>query len=64
MFVRIRELFPEAFRQETVVSFDPTQRRVIGRRQTTFHDLVLRSEPADVPEDQAIESSGRAEIGP
>jgi ATP-dependent helicase HrpB len=40
----LRELFPEAFRDETIVKFDPVQRRVIGRRETHFHDLVLRSE--------------------
>jgi len=39
----LRELFPEAFRDEQVVRFDQTQRRVIGRCETRFHDLVLRS---------------------
>jgi ATP-dependent helicase HrpB len=42
----LRELFPEAFCEEEVVRFDQTQRRVIGRRETRFHDLVLRSETA------------------
>ncbi|MFL6567695.1 MAG: ATP-dependent helicase C-terminal domain-containing protein, partial [Chthoniobacterales bacterium] len=49
----LRELFPEAFRENIEVAFDSTARRVTGRRQTAFHDLVLRSEAADVPEDQA-----------
>jgi len=41
----LRELFPESFREETVVEFDPALRRMVGRRATRFHDLVLRSEP-------------------
>jgi ATP-dependent helicase HrpB len=40
----LRELFPESFREETGVEFDPTLRRVTGRRATLFHDLVLRRE--------------------
>jgi len=40
----LRELFPEALREETSVEFDPALRRVIGRRTTLFHDLLLRSE--------------------
>jgi len=40
----LRELFPESFREEARVEFDPTLRRIIGRRITQFHDLVLRSE--------------------
>ncbi|PZR77286.1 MAG: ATP-dependent helicase HrpB [Chthoniobacterales bacterium] len=40
----LRELFPESFREETRVEFDPTLRRVAGHRVTLFHDLVLRSE--------------------
>lgn len=40
----LRELFAEAFQQEMIVAFDATQRRVIGRRETRFHDLILRSE--------------------
>jgi ATP-dependent RNA helicase HrpB len=48
----LRELFPESFREETRVEFDPALRRVAGRRATLFHDLVLRSDefsPADDP---------------
>jgi ATP-dependent RNA helicase HrpB len=48
----LRELFPESFREETRVEFDPTLRRVVGRRAMLFHDLVLRSDefsPADDP---------------
>jgi ATP-dependent helicase HrpB len=48
----LRELFPESFREETQVEFDPASRRVIGRRVLLFHDLVLRSEefsPTDHP---------------
>ena len=40
----LRELFPESFREETRVDFDPAVRRIVGRRVTQFHDLVLRSE--------------------
>jgi ATP-dependent helicase HrpB len=40
----LRELFPESFREETRVEFDPTLRRVVGHRATLFHDLVLQSE--------------------
>jgi ATP-dependent helicase HrpB len=40
----LRELFPESFREEMRVEFDPGVRRVLGRRTTLFHDLVLRSE--------------------
>ena len=39
----LRELFPESVREETCVEFDPTLRRIIGRRVTRFHDLVLHS---------------------
>jgi ATP-dependent helicase HrpB len=49
----LRELFPESFREETRVEFDPAIRRVSGRRTTLFHDLVLRSEdfsPKDNPD--------------
>ncbi|MBA2742809.1 MAG: ATP-dependent helicase HrpB [Chthoniobacterales bacterium] len=49
----LRELFPETFRDTVDVSFDPTARRVLGKRQINFHDLVLRSEPAEVPAEQA-----------
>jgi ATP-dependent helicase HrpB len=40
----LRELFPEALREETRVEFAPALRRIIGRRAVLFHDLVLRSE--------------------
>lgn len=40
----LRELFPEAFRDETSTAFDSTLRRVVGRRVTLFHDLILHSE--------------------
>ena len=50
----LRELFPEAFREETIVAFDSAQRRVVGRRETRFHDLVLRSETSgEVPAEAA-----------
>ena len=49
----LRELFPEAFREVTKVFLDPTQRRVVGQRQTMFHDLVLHGESTDPPEEQA-----------
>ena len=40
----LRDLFPESFREETRVDFDPALRRVVGHRATLFHDLVLRGE--------------------
>ncbi|MEP6821130.1 MAG: ATP-dependent helicase HrpB [Chthoniobacterales bacterium] len=49
----LRELFPEAFRESLEVSFDAAARRVIGRRQISFHDLILRHEAADPPADEA-----------
>ena len=39
----LRELFPESFREETRVEFDPVLRRVAGHRAMLFHDLVLGS---------------------
>ncbi|MDQ2659851.1 MAG: helicase, partial [Verrucomicrobiota bacterium] len=55
----LREIFPEAFRESVQVVFDPALRRVLGRRTTMFHDLVLRSEPGDVPPDEAAELLAR-----
>lgn len=49
----LRELFPEAFRESIDVSFDSTSRRVVGSKRTTFHDLVLHSEAADVPPNES-----------
>jgi ATP-dependent helicase HrpB len=40
----LRELFPEALREETRIAFDSTLRRVVGHRAILFHDLVLHSE--------------------
>jgi ATP-dependent helicase HrpB len=45
----LRELFPEAFAETTTAYFDATLRRVLGRKQTRFHDLVLRSEVSYTP---------------
>lgn len=50
----LRDLFPEAFREETEVAFDATQRRVVARSTTRFHDLLLHTGSSDkVPHDQA-----------
>ena len=49
----LRELFPEAFRESLEVTFDAAARRVVGRRQVSFHDLVLRHETADAPRAEA-----------
>ncbi len=50
----LRELFPEAFHEEVTVEFDATQRRVVSRRLTRFHDLPLRNEPSlEVPREAA-----------
>jgi ATP-dependent helicase HrpB len=40
----LRDLFPESFREEVRVEFDSAARRVLGRRVTMFHDLILRSD--------------------
>ena len=50
----LRELFPDAFVEKTEVFFDSSLRRVVAKKQTRFHDLVLRSEQTDkVPHEQA-----------
>jgi ATP-dependent helicase HrpB len=49
----LRELFLESFRTETRVEFDPALRRVLGRRATLFHDLVLRTEEFPAGDDPA-----------
>jgi len=41
----LRELFPEAFHEDTIIEFDSVQRRVVGHRRTRFHDLILQSDP-------------------
>ncbi|KAB2648538.1 MAG: ATP-dependent helicase HrpB [Verrucomicrobia bacterium] len=50
----LREFFPDGFRETTDVFFDSSLRRVLAKKQTRFHDLVLRSEQSDkVPHEQA-----------
>jgi ATP-dependent helicase HrpB len=50
----LRELFPKAFRDETIVAFDSVQRRVAGRRETRFYDLTLHSATTgEVPAESA-----------
>ena len=50
----LRELFPDGFSESSDVFFDSSLRRVLAKRQTRFHDLVLRSEQSDkVPHEQA-----------
>src|SRR4029077_1188211 len=49
----LRELFPESFREESRVELDPILRRVIERRATLFHDLVLRSDEFSAADDPA-----------
>ena len=50
----LRELFPDGFVESVDVTFDTTQRRVIARTSTRFHDLVLRSKSSDdAPLEQA-----------
>jgi ATP-dependent helicase HrpB len=49
----LRELFPESFHEETRVDFDPSLRRVLGRRTTLFHDLILQSEEFPAGNDPA-----------
>ncbi len=59
----LRELFPEAFQEKIEVAFDSAARRVIGKRQTTFHDLVLHSEAADVPPNESSALLAREVLG-
>jgi ATP-dependent helicase HrpB len=49
----LRELFPDSFREETIVEFDSTSRRIAGLRTIQFHDLILRSERFD-PKDNDV----------
>ena len=50
----LRELFPDGFAETAEVFFDSSLRRVMAKRQTRFHDLVLRSDTTDkVPHEQA-----------
>jgi ATP-dependent helicase HrpB len=50
----LREMFPTAFAEKMEVFFDSSLRRVLAKKQTRFHDLVLRSEQTDkVPHEQA-----------
>lgn len=50
----LREIFPEAFSEKTEVFYDKTLRRVMARRETRFHDLVLKSGQTDkVPPSEA-----------
>jgi HrpA-like RNA helicase len=49
----LRDLFPEAFSEAVEVTFDATSRRVVAHAKITFHDLVLRNGPADVPPGRA-----------
>ncbi len=50
----LREMFPEAFSQQTEVFYDTTQRRVMARKVTRFRDLEIRAERTEnVPTEQA-----------
>ena len=49
----LRELFPEAFSETVEVTFDAAARRVVARAHVSFHDLVLRNGPAEVPPERA-----------
>ena len=49
----LRDLFPQAFSEAVEVTFDATSRRVVAQAKITFHDLVLRNGPADVPPERA-----------
>jgi len=45
----LRELFPADFKEVRAVVFDPALRRVVGRGETRFRDLVLEEKLADDP---------------
>ncbi|PYJ89137.1 MAG: ATP-dependent helicase HrpB [Verrucomicrobia bacterium] len=52
----LRELFPGSLREQTRVEFEPALRRVVARRVTQFHDLVLRSEEFSAKDEPAAAS--------
>jgi ATP-dependent helicase HrpB len=45
----LREIFPDAFREETVAVWDETTRRVYAEKRTLFRDLVLSVSRSDPP---------------
>jgi ATP-dependent helicase HrpB len=50
----LREQFPEDFRVESQISFDPMAKRVFAEEQTRFRDLVLAKRRSEsVPTDEA-----------
>ncbi len=59
----LRQLFPDAIRDETKTQFVATTRRVVANRVVLFHDLVIESsELADPPADIAAELLAREVI--
>ena len=52
----LRELFPQAFREESGATFDEVARRVLARRRVVFHDLVIEEkEGGEVSDEEAAE---------
>jgi ATP-dependent helicase HrpB len=50
----LRELFPEAFADQIECAFERHAKRVVARRVTRFHDLILRAKETDeVPREAA-----------
>ncbi len=50
----LKEIFPDAFTEQTECFYDTTQKRVMSRRVTRFRDLEIRAERSDdVPKEQA-----------
>jgi ATP-dependent helicase HrpB len=59
----LREFFPEAVREKTEVTYDPSLRRVVGRTVTLFHDLVLAEKKSErVPSAEAAALLAREAI--
>ncbi|MBA3961449.1 MAG: ATP-dependent RNA helicase [Chthoniobacterales bacterium] len=57
------EFFPDAIRGKVEVFFDPTLRRVLGRKATLFHDLVLEEKKTErVPPNDAASLLAREVI--
>ncbi len=57
------EFFPDALREKVEVFFDPTLRRVLGRKATLFHDLVLEEKKTErVPPNEAASLLAREVI--
>ncbi len=49
----LREMFPDAFREEVAVRYERGEKRVVAEAQVLFHDLPLASRRCDPPAEAA-----------